>query len=193
MLNIDSVVRLKAAMLAIVGYLGTTACTISRLHDALNESYNLGGITKREHIILYRIFSMYKATKADKLTDSEDLLYFRDLLKEFVGTSLDQDQVLDYSYKVYVNNNKITEHALALFIRYVVIQSVMRDVLIIRSFGLTTNRDELQKSSQSVIESFMDKANVEPYRALNVFTPTTISILNNIFGLKVSRNTNKQI
>lgn len=192
MLNIDSVVRLKAAMLAIVGYLDTTTCTISQLSDALNESYKFGGITKREHIILYRIFSMYKATKADKLTDSEDLLYFRDLLKGFVGTSLDQDQVLDYSYKVYVNNNKITEHALALFIRYVVIQSVMRDVLIIRSFGLTTNRDELQKSSQSVIESFMDKANVEPYRALNVFTPTTISILNNIFGLKISRNTNKQ-
>lgn len=191
MLNIDSVVRLKAAMLAIVGYLDTTTCTISQLSDALNESYKFGGITKREHIILYRIFSMYKATKADKLTDSEDLLYFRDLLKDFVGTSLNQDQVLDYSYKVYVNNNKITEHALALFIRYVVIQSVMRDVFIM-SFGVTTNRDELQKSSQSVIESFMDRANVEPYRALNVFTPTTISILNNIFGLKISRNTNKQ-
>ena len=192
MLNIDSVVRLKAAMLAIVGYLDTTTCTISQLSDALNESYKFGGITKREHIILYRIFSMYKATKADKLTDSEDLLYFRDLLKGFVGTSLDQDQVLDYSYKVYVNNNKITEHALALFIRYVVIQSVMRDVLIM-SFGVTTNRDELQKFSQSVIESFIDKANVEPYRALDVFTSTTISILNNIFGLKISRNTNKQI
>ena len=191
MLNIDSVIRLKAAMLAIVGHLDTTTCTISQLSDALNESYKLGGITKREHIILYRIFSMYKATKADKLTDSEDLLYFRDLLKEFVGASLNQDQVLDYSYRVYVNNNKITEHALALFIRYVVIQSVMRDVLII-SFGVTTNRDELQKFSQSVIESFMDKANVEPYSALNVFTPTTISILNNIFGLKINRNTNKQ-
>ena len=191
MLNIDSVVRLKAAMLAIVGYLDTTTYTISQLHDALNESYKLGGITKREHIILYRIFSMYKATKADKLTDSEDLLYFRDLIKEFVGTSLNQDPVLDYSYRVYVNNNKITEHALALFIRYVVIQSIMRDVLII-SFGVTTNRDELQKFSQSVIESFIDKANVEPYSALNIFTPTTISILNNIFGLKISRNTNKQ-
>lgn len=191
MLNIDSVVRLKAAMLAIVGYLDTTTCTISQLSDALNESYKFGGITKREHIILYRIFSMYKATKADKLTDSEDLIYFMNLIKEFVGTSLNQDQVLDYSYRVYVNNNKITEHALALFIRYVVIQSIMRDVLII-SFGVTTNRDELQKFSQSVIESFIDKANVEPYSALNIFTPTTISILNNIFGLKISRNTNKQ-
>lgn len=39
----------------------------------------------------------------------------------------------------------------------------------------------------------MDRANVEPYRALNVFTPTTISILNNIFGLKLRLNTNKQI
>lgn len=194
MLDINGMIQFRCLMTLVTDYMFNSAIFAEAYHGVLDRKlyatierfYKLNKISKQDYLLIRKILGMYKGTESERLTRSGDLEEFAEILVEFKPSPTHTEETLKGIYNVYSRGIGCT-HANNLFIRYMLTYSILTRVIADAAVNRIKGKD-LQDYSKEIIKDFINKSLKEPYKQMNAFTPTTVSILNAIFGLKLRLN-----
>lgn len=194
MLDIIGLIQFRKFMTSVLEYIFNSAAFAEKYHGVLDKKlyatmerlYKLNTVSKQEYLLIRKILGMYKGTESERLTRSGDLEEFAEILVEFKSSPTNAEETLKSIYDVYSRGIGCT-HANNLFIRYMLTYSILTRI-ITDAVANKINGKALQDYSKGVIKNFINKSLKEPYKQMNAFTPTTVNILNTIFGLKLRLN-----
>lgn len=201
MLDIIGLIQFRKLMTSVLEYIFNSAAFAEAYHGVLDRKlyatmeklYKLNTVPKQEYLLIRKILGMYKGTESERLTRSGDLEEFAEILVGFAEirveskpSPINAEEALKSIYDVY-SRGIGCEHANNLFIRYMLTYSILTRV-INDAVAKRINGKDLQDYSKEIIKNFINKSLKEPYKQMNAFTPTTVNILNTIFGLKLRLN-----
>ena len=201
MLDIIGLIQFRKFMTSVLEYIFNSAAFAEAYHGVLDRKlyatmeklYKLNTVPKQEYLLIRKILGMYKGTESERLTRSGDLEEFAEILVEFAKilaefkpSPTNAEEALKSIYDVYSRGIGCA-HANNLFIRYMLTYSILTRV-INDAVAKRINGKDLQDYSKEIIKNFINKSLKEPYKQMNAFTPTTVNILNTIFGLKLRLN-----